>query len=199
MKTIGLIGGMSWESTTTYYTLINEGVREELGGLHSAEILMRSVDFAPVEVLQREERWSEAADFLIGAALTLQRSGAELILICTNTMHVVADQVENALSVPLIHIADAAGQPLAQGGVKRAGLLGTRFTMSMDFYKLRLHDKFGIEVLVPPKEAQEYIDGVIYNELCLGKLRVESKNVFLKIMAHQARKESSLGVQKSRC
>jgi aspartate racemase len=182
MKTIGLIGGMSWESTVTYYRLINEGVREELGGLHSAEILMKSVDFAPVEVLQRDEKWTQAADFLIGAAHTLQTAGADLILICTNTMHVVADLVESALSVPLIHIADAAGQTLVQDGVKQAGLLGTRFTMSMDFYTKRLHDGFGIEIVVPPKEAQEYINRVIYDELCVGELRVESKNAFLEIM-----------------
>lgn len=182
MKTIGLIGGMSWESTVTYYKLINQGVKKELGGLHSAEIIMRSIDFAPAEVMQREQRWSDAADFLIGIAQTLERAGAELVLICTNTMHVVAEQVEAAISVPLIHIADAAGRALMDAGIKRAGLLGTRFTMGMDFYRGRLSDRFGIDVLVPPEASREYIDGVIYNELCLGELRPESRNEFLRII-----------------
>jgi aspartate racemase len=182
MKTIGLIGGMSWESTVSYYRLINEGVREALGGLHSAEILMRSVDFGPVEELQREQRWPEAAEFLSRSALVLQGAGADLILICTNTMHVVADRVESAIEVPLIHIADAAGRELVQAGINKAGLLGTRFTMSKDFYRSRLKDKFGIEVLVPTAAGQKYVDSVIYNELCIGELRRESKIEFLRII-----------------
>ncbi len=182
MKTIGLIGGMSWESTASYYRFINEGVREALGGLHSAEILLRSVDFAPVEAMQREENWAEAAGFLVTTALTLEHAGADFILICTNTMHLLADQVESALSVPLLHIADAAGRELSRAGVRRAGLLGTRFTMKMDFYGKRLRDLFDIEVLVPPEAAQEYVDGVIYNELCLGDLRRESKDSLLNII-----------------
>ena len=186
MKTIGLIGGMSWESTVTYYRLINEGIRDILGGLHSAQIVMRSVDFAPVEALQRSESWAEAADFLIGIAIGLQNAGAELILICSNTMHVAAGQVESALSVPLIHIADSAGRELTRAGVKRAGLLGTRFTMDMDFYRRRIYDRFGIRVMVPPEAAREYINGVIYNELCVGELKEESKREFLKIIKELA-------------
>jgi len=182
MKTIGLIGGMSWESTVTYYRLINEGIRDELGGLHSAEILMRSVDFGPIEVLQREERWSEAADYLADTAFSLQEGGAELVMICTNTMHVVADRVEKALSVPLIHIADPAGTALKKEEKRRAGLLGTKFTMNMDFYKKRLQDKFGIEVLVPSSDAQDLVNRVIYEELCLGRIVRESKTAVLNII-----------------
>lgn len=182
MKTIGLIGGMSWESTETYYRLINEGVRNELGGLHSAEIVMRSVDFAPVEVLQREAKWQEAAEFLTDAALSLQSAGAELIMICTNTMHIVADIVESALEVPFLHIADPAGRILAQEGKKRAGLLGTEFTMNMDFYKKRLREKFKIDVVIPPDDSRKYINRVIYDELCLGKIKQESKKEVLKII-----------------
>ena len=182
MKTIGLIGGMSWESTQTYYRLINEGVREKLGGLHSAEIIMRSIDFAPMEVLQRERRWDESAEFLTDIAVTLQNAGAGLILICTNTMHVVADRVAASLSVPLLHIADAAGQELARAGIHRVGLLGTRFTMTMDFYKGRLKDRFNIDVLVPEEADRNYIDNVIYNELCLGKLLPESRKEFQRVI-----------------
>lgn len=182
MKTIGLIGGMSWESTETYYRLINEGVRNELGGLHSAEIVMRSVDFAPVEVLQREAKWQEAAEFLTDAALSLQSAGAELIMICTNTMHIVADIVESALEVPFLHIADPAGRILAQEGKKRAGLLGTEFTMNMDFYKKRLREKFKIDVVIPPDDSRKYINRVIYDELCHGKIKQESKKEVLKII-----------------
>jgi aspartate racemase len=182
MKTIGLIGGMSWESTQTYYKLINESVREKLGGLHSAEILLRSYDFAPIEKLQREENWNEAANILIETSLSLERGGAEIILICTNTMHIVAEMVEAAISIPLLHIADSAGLELKGRGIGKAGLLGTRFTMSMDFYRSRLLDTFGVKVLVPAIPAQEYIDDVIYNELCLGELRAESRNKFLSII-----------------
>ena len=182
MKTIGLIGGMSWESTQTYYRLINEGVREKLGGLHSAEIIMRSIDFAPMEVLQRERRWDESAEFLTDIAVTLQNAGAGLILICTNTMHVVADRVAASLSVPLLHIADAAGQELARAGIHRVGLLGTRFTMTMDFYKGRLKDRFNIDVLVPEEADRNYIDNGIYNELCLGKLLPESRKEFQRVI-----------------
>jgi len=182
MKTIGLIGGMSWESTQTYYRLINEGVREKLGGLHSAEIIMRSIDFAPMEVLQRERRWDESAEFLTDIAVTLQNAGAGLILICTNTMHVVADRVAASLSVPLLHIADAAGQELARAGIHRVGLLGTRFTMTMDFYKGRLKDRFNIDVLVPEEADRNYIDNVIYKELCLGKLLPESRKEFQRVI-----------------
>lgn len=182
MKTIGLIGGMSWESTETYYRLINEGVKSRLGGLHSADILMRSIDFEPMEILQRELRWDEAASYLTDIALGLEKGGAEFVLICTNTMHIVAPELENQLSVPLLHIADAAGKDLESKGIRRAGLLGTKFTMQQDFYRLRIAQKFGIEVITPGAEDQDFVHDVIYNELCLGETKTESKTRFLEIV-----------------
>lgn len=173
---------MSWESTETYYRLINEGVKSRLGGLHSADILMRSIDFEPMEILQRELRWDEAASYLTDIALGLEKGGAEFVLICTNTMHIVAPELENQLSVPLLHIADAAGKDLESKGIRRAGLLGTKFTMQQDFYRLRIAQKFGIEVITPGAEDQDFVHDVIYNELCLGETKTESKTRFLEIV-----------------
>jgi aspartate racemase len=182
MRTIGLIGGMSWESTETYYRRINEGIKERLGGLHSAEIILHSIDFGPMEELQRKRRWKEAAAYLTEIALGLESGGADMVLICTNTMHIVAPEIEQALSVPLLHIADAAGEVLSKRGVRKAGLLGTKFTMQQDFYRLRINRKFGIDVSIPEEADRNFIHDIIYNQLCLGELRDSSRDRFLEII-----------------
>jgi len=182
MKVIGLLGGMSWESTAEYYRLINEAVRERLGGLHSARIAMYSVDFADVEVLQREGRWSQAAAALIEAARRLEHAGADILLICTNTMHKVAPEVEAAVSMPLIHIADAAAAAVKAAGFGKAALLGTRFTMEEDFYQKRLAETHRIDVLIPGQADRRLVDRVIYEELCRGEIRDESRLEFARII-----------------
>jgi len=149
MKVIGLIGGMSWESTVEYYRLINESVKEKLGGLHSAKCVLYSVDFAEVEELQRQGRWPDAAQLLVGAAQNVEKAGADFVLICTNTMHKLADPVQARIGIPLLHIADATAAKVGQAGIRRVGLLGTRFTMEEDFYRGRLADQFGLEVIIP--------------------------------------------------
>lgn len=181
MKTIGLIGGMSWESTQTYYRLINEGVKAELGGLHSAKLVLYSVDFAEIESLQHQGDWPATAEILIDAAQALERAGANFILICTNTMHKVAEQVQQAISIPLLHIADATARVLKNDKIKRVGLLGTRFTMEQTFYRERLEHQ-GIQVIIPNKVQRERVHAVIYNELCLGKINTESKQDYLEIV-----------------
>jgi aspartate racemase len=150
MKTIGLIGGMSWESTVEYYRIINQEVGKRLGGLHSAKILMYSVDFGEIESLMRQGRWEEIGDHVAGIAWTLENGGADLILLCTNTVHKVAHRIEEATSIPFIHIADATGEEISRKGLKKVGLLGTRYTMEEKFYRERLADKFGLSVLIPP-------------------------------------------------
>ncbi len=182
MKTIGLVGGMSWESTLTYYRAINEGVKARLGGLHSATIVLYSVDFDPIEKLQHRGDWVGTADILSDAARRIEAGGADFLLICTNTMHKVADAVSAAVDIPLLHIADATGEALRQDGVRRVGLLGTAFTMEQDFYKGRLAERFGLEVLVPAAEDRRRVHDVIYRELCLGVVRPESKRAFLDIV-----------------
>lgn len=182
MKTIGLIGGMSWESSLLYYRLINEDVRQRLGGLHSAKILMYSVDFAPIESLQHAGDWDGAADVLIDAARRLQAGGADFFLIGTNTMHRVAEQVSAAVDIPLLHIADATARVLQQDAVRRIGLLGTAFTMELDFYKRRISDNFGIEVVVPEMHDRQMVHDIIYQELCLGEVEAESRDVYLAII-----------------
>ncbi len=179
MKTIGMLGGMSWESTASYYRLLNEGVKQRLGGLHSASICMMSVDFQELEKLQHAGDWDGIADRLIDAAKSVQVGGGDFLIICTNTMHEVAPQIEAALDIPLLHIADATAMRLKEQGITKAGLLGTRFTMEMDFYKSRLKDKYGIEVLIPDTEARTVIHDAIYNELCLGKILDSSRAQFL--------------------
>lgn len=180
MKTIGLLGGMSWESTVTYYQQLNRGVRARLGGLHSARILLHSVDFAEIEACQRSGDWERCAQILSDAARGLERAGAELLLICTNTMHKVAPQVQAAVGVPLLHIADATADALLAAGVTTVALLGTRYTMCQDFYKSRLTDR-GLEVLIPLEEDVERVDHIIFQELCLGQVKRESRAELLRI------------------
>ncbi|MGW0909854.1 aspartate/glutamate racemase family protein [Streptomyces sp. NPDC002853] len=174
MKTIGLIGGMSWESSAEYYRLLNELVRERLGGLHSARCVLYSVDFAEIERLQVAGEWEEAGEVLAGAAKGVEAAGADLVLICTNTMHKVAEQVQAALSVPLLHLADATADAVLRGGVRRVGLLGTAFTMEQDFYRERLASH-GLDVLVPDGAGRALVHRVIYEELCLGVVHEASR------------------------
>jgi aspartate racemase len=182
MKTIGLLGGMSWESSLEYYRLINEAIKARLGGLHSAKCVMVSVDFAEIEALQHTGRWAEAAQILIEAAQNLARAGAECIVICTNTMHKVADEVQASVRVPLIHIADATAVQVKAAGLRRIGLLGTRFTMEEDFYVGRLVQRHGLDVIVPEAIERDEVHRVIYDELCLGIIRAESKARYVSII-----------------
>jgi aspartate racemase len=182
MKTLGVIGGMSWESTATYYKWLNEGVRDALGGLHSAPIILHSVDFAGVAALQKSGDWSAAGEQLAQVAQSLQRAGAEALLLATNTMHKVAPAIEAAVDIPLLHIGDAVGQALQASGVSRAALLGTRFTMQEDFYRNRLAERFGIEVLLPDAEAMSEIDRVIFAELCLGEFNQPARDYYLAVL-----------------
>ena len=181
MKTIGLLGGMSWESTVTYYQLLNETIKERLGGLHSAKILLYSVDFEEIEACQSSGDWDRSARILGDAALGLERAGADMILICTNTMHKVAPQIQARLHVPLLHIADATADALEKAGVSKVALLGTKYTMCQDFYKSRLIDR-GFTVLIPDETDVELVNHVIFDELCLGVLKPESKAEFLRVI-----------------
>lgn len=183
MKTLGLLGGMSWESTLPYYRQINETVRERLGGLHSARLLLYSVDFAEVERLQHAGDWVAAGALLGRAACSLRDGGAQLLVICTNTMHKVADAIEAASGLPLLHIADPTGAAIRAAGLSRVGLLGTRFTMEQDFYRRRLAERHGLEVIVPEAEARERVHRIIYDELCLGRIRDESRREYQAIIA----------------
>lgn len=182
MKTIGLLGGMSWESSVGYYKLINEGVRESLGGLHSAKIAMYSVDFDPIEKLQHAGDWNGTATILTEAAKRVESAGADCLLICTNTMHKVAAQVEENINIPLLHIADATAEVLVKKDVKKVGLLGTAFTMEQDFYKGRLSEHYGLTVLTPNADDRAIVHDVIYQELCLGKTLPTSKQEYLRII-----------------
>lgn len=182
MKTIGLLGGMSWESTLGYYKAINEGVKNVLGGLHSAKIAMYSVDFEPIEQLQHTGDWSGTSQILSEAAKSVQAAGADFLLICTNTMHKVAPEIEASIQIPLLHIADATAEVLVENEIKAVGLLGTSFTMEQDFYKSRLVNNYGLEVLVPEESDRELIHRVIYQELCMGKTVAASKAEYLRII-----------------
>ncbi|MFD8694807.1 aspartate/glutamate racemase family protein [Kitasatospora purpeofusca] len=182
MKTIGLLGGMSWESTATYYRLLNELTRDRLGGLRSAKCVLYSVDFAEVERLQVAGEWEAAGRLLAEAARAVEAAGAELLLICTNTMHKVADQVAGAVSVPLLHLADATAAAVLAAGVTRVGLLGTAFTMEQDFYRDRLASH-GLDVLVPDPAGRALVHRVIYEELCLGVVREESRAEYRRVIA----------------
>jgi len=182
MKVIGLIGGMSWESTAEYYRIINEMVKERLGGHHSAKVLLYSVDFNELVKLQREGRWQEATEFMCEAARRVELGGAECILICTNTMHKMAAEVQRAVMIPLLHIADATAMEIKKKGIKRVALLGTKYTMEEEFYKGRLKSKYGFEVLIPPEEDRNILNQIIYDELCLGKVEGESKKLFVQII-----------------
>jgi len=179
MKTIGLIGGMSYESTIPYYQIINDCVRKALGGLHSAKIVLYSVEFDEIERCQSEDRWDDAAGILSDIAIKLECAGSDLILICTNTMHKVYEQVQAAVAVPVLHIADATGEALRDAGIRKVGLLGTRYTMQQDFYKGRLIDR-GFSVEVPDEEYIPEINRVIFEELCVGEIRESSRRYFAK-------------------
>ena len=192
MKTIGLIGGMSWESTIPYYRTINETVKQRLGGLHSAKIVLYSVDFHEIEQLQRNGDWQRAGELLAQAAQALARAGADCIVLCTNTMHKVAPQIEAAVGIPLLHIADATGQAIRRAGLNKVALLGTRFTMEQDFYKQRLSERHAIDVVVPNEMEREVVHRVIYQALCLGQIQLESRAAYRRIMQRLVEQE---GVQ----
>jgi len=182
MKTIGLIGGMSWESTVDYYRIINQEVARRLGGLHSAKILMYSVAFGELEPLMREGKWDEIGGHMATIAKTLESGGADVILLCTNTVHKVAGWIEGAITVPFIHIADATGEEITRKGLKKVALLGTRYTMEGDFYRDRLTEKFGLSVLIPPDDERGIINDVIFNELCKGVINQSSKDQFKAVI-----------------
>ncbi|MDQ0791459.1 aspartate racemase [Streptomyces sp. B3I8] len=181
MKTIGLIGGMSWESTAEYYRILNERTRDRLGGLHSARCVVYSVDFAEIERLQVQGRWAEAGTVLAEAARSLEAAGADLLLICTNTMHKVADVVAAAVSVPLLHLADATADAVRASGLRRVGLLGTAFTMEQDFYRGRL-EQAGLDVRIPERDGRALVHRVIYEELCVGVVRDDSRAAFQRVI-----------------
>ncbi len=181
MKTVGLIGGMSWESTASYYQLINEQVKQLLGGLHSAKILLYSVDFAEVEEYQARGEWGKSAELLSDIALRLEKAGADYIVLCTNTMHKVAPEIEEKITVPMIHIAEATAKAIKNQKFCKVGLLGTKYTMLQDFYKQRLIDN-GIEVIIPSQADIEIVNDVIYNELCLGRISASSREKYVGIV-----------------
>jgi aspartate racemase len=182
MKTIGMIGGMSWESTVPYYRIANETVARRLGGLHSAKVLLASVDFAEVERMQRDGDWEAAGRLLADTARSLERAGADFLLVCTNTMHKVAGAIESAVGIPLLHIADATATEVKARGIARVGLLGTRFTMEQDFYRGRLRERHGIEAVIPGEADRALVHRVIYDELCLGKVLEASRAEFRRVI-----------------
>ena len=186
MRTIGMIGGMSWESSIEYYRIINEAVRARLGGLHSAKSIMYSVDFAEVEALSSGGRWDKVAEQLIAAARSAERGGADFVLICTNTMHKLADDVQQHIQIPLLHIADATAGRIRGLGLKTVGLLGTKFTMEQDFYRGRLTEKHDLEVLIPCAEERDLVHRVIFDELCLGQINPASRAQYVSIMERLA-------------
>jgi aspartate racemase len=181
MKVIGLIGGMSCESTAHYYKHLNDRVRAQLGGLHSADILMWSVDFAPVAQMQEENRWQEAGDYLAGIGRRLEQAGAEVLVLATNTMHKVADAIEASTSIPLIHIADATARKIRSAGKRKPAILATRFTMEQDFYTGRLREKFGLDVVIPDEADRTLVHQIIYDELCVGRVTETSRQAFVDV------------------
>jgi aspartate racemase len=182
VKTIGLIGGMSWESTVPYYQIINRTIAQRLGGLHSAKIALYSVDFHEIERMQHAGQWAESGEVLADAARAVRRAGAEFLVLCTNTMHKLAPQIEAAVDIPLLHIADATAARVRGAGLHRIGLLGTAFTMEEEFYRGRLVARHGLDVLTPPKPERDLVHRVIYGELCLGQVRDESRQAFADIV-----------------
>lgn len=188
MKTIGLLGGMSWESTVPYYQTINRVVGERLGGLHSARIVLYSVDFHEIEQRQHGGRWEETAEILVAAAQAVQRAGADFLVLCTNTMHKVAPEIERAVPLPLLHIADPTAERVTAAGWRRVGLLATKFTMDDEFYRGRLESRHGLEVLVPPAEDRATVHRIIYEELCLGRVREDSRAQYRRFMDDLARR-----------
>lgn len=186
MKTIGMIGGMSWESTLDYYRYINQEVKDRLGGMHSARCLLYSVDFEEIERFQRAGQWELATAVMVDAAQRLERGGADFLMICTNTMHKMAPEVQNAIGIPILHIADATGMEIRAAGIQRVGLLGTRFTMEGEFYRVRLEKIHGLEVIIPEELERDLVHHVIYDELCLGKIDNGSRKGFQEIIANLA-------------
>lgn len=184
MKTIGLIGGMSWESSLEYYRILNETVKEKAGGLHSAKVLMYSVDFDEIEQLQHKGDWEKLTAIMVDAAQRVEKGGADLLLICTNTMHKMADEVQKSISIPLLHIADAAAEAVKKKGLKKVALLGTRFTMEGDFYKGRLKKKHDIDTIIPRENERQEVHDVLYKELCLGIIKQNSKEKYIKIIGN---------------
>ncbi|HEY0328286.1 MAG TPA: aspartate/glutamate racemase family protein [Rhodopseudomonas sp.] len=183
MQTIGLIGGMSWESTAVYYRRLNEQIRTRLGGLHSADILMRSIDFDAIVSLQKQGHWDEACQILADIARVLEQGGAGCLLICTNTMHKLADEVQQAVSIPLLHIADVTAEAVKAEGLRRPLLLATRYTMEQDFYVERLRDRFGLDPVIPDAEGRTVIHDIIFDELCQGIVSDASRNLYLEVIA----------------
>ena len=183
MKTIGLLGGMSWESTIPYYRLINQGINTRLGGLHSGKILLHSVDFYEIEACQASGEWDKAGELLANAALGLESAGADAIMLCTNTMHKVIPQIEDRITLPVLHIADATGQAIQQAGFQQVALLGTRYTMEQDFYRGRLKESFGITSIIPDEIQRMKINQVIFNELCQGIIHPESKRYYQQVIS----------------
>lgn len=182
MKTIGLLGGMSWESTLSYYRIINEETKNALGKLHSAKIALKSVDFEPIEVLQHKGDWNATAEILAKEAKDIQNAGADFLLICTNTMHKVVPQIEQHIDIPILHIADTTAEALVNDGIKKVGLLGTAFTMEQDFYKDRLINNFDLDVIIPNKKDRAIVHTIIYEELCLGTIEKQSKQAYINII-----------------
>ena len=182
MKTIGLLGGMSWESTAHYYRLLNQRINEKMGGLHSAKIAMVSVDFQPLEILMQQGKWTECGERLADAAQQIEKAGADFLLICTNTMHKVAGMITDAVNIPLLHIADATAERIKAENIQTVGLLGTSFTMEEAFYSGRLSEKHGLTVIIPSPEDRKKVHDVIFQELCHGKVRAESRKLYLNII-----------------
>ena len=182
MKTMGMIGGMSWESTLEYYRIVNETVKIKLGGFHSAKCILYSVDFEEVEKLQHLGDWDELTRLMMDAARRLEGAGADFVIICTNTMHKMADVVQGVIRIPILHIVDVTAEAIRANGEKRIGLLGTKFTMEQEFYKGRLRDKYGLEVLIPGEEDRQVVHDILYSELCLGEIKELSKNKFKSII-----------------
>jgi aspartate racemase len=187
MKTIGLIGGMSWESSLEYYRIINEEVKRKLGGLHSAKILMYSVDFEEIEKVQHQGKWDEATKLMIEAARRLEKGGVDFVVICSNTMHKMSGEVQNNIGIPLLHIGDATAEKIKEASFKKVGLLGTRFTMEEDFYKGRLIGRYGLEVVLPDEKGRQIVHDIIYKELCLGVIKPSSKDQFCEIIQNLVR------------
>ena len=182
MKTIGLIGGMSWESSLEYYRILNETIKERLGGLHSAKCVLVSVDFAEIEPLQHQERWAEQAQMMVAAAQNVERAGADFVLLCTNTMHKLAEDIQAGIHIPFLHIADPTARKIKAAGIRKVGLLGTRFTMEQDFYRLRLEEKHHLTVLIPGEQQRELVHRIIYQELCLGVIKEASRLQYAEVI-----------------
>ena len=182
MKTIGLIGGMSWELSLEYYRILNETIKQRLGGLHSAKCVLVSVDFAEIEPLQHQERWAEQAQMMVAAAQNVERAGADFVILCTNTMHKLAEDIQAGIHIPFLHIADATARQIKAAGIRKVGLLGTRFTMEQDFYRVRLEEKHHLSVLIPGEQQRELVHRVIYQELCLGVINEESRLGYAQVI-----------------